>query len=330
MFGSRVIAVLALASLGATRGCMHVGPSVPASVPSRTVIIDPGETDDCMRPTRRFGDGERVDPPLTDPELLAELGDVPLEVRRTARAVGLEGHIARLLRARRLAADDRSVEVVGARLQVALRISSVEIELGSLLFEADCTGDQMEAAIRELERREQRQRLALTISSVAAAAAVAVGGGLLDLRAASATSIGTLGIVGGLATAGLGAGALAPRRGRVVFPHERNLLLPIVRGEDPDALYPAYVFRMLGTPREEGKPTPREELLADWKRIVDDAIPERDRMVAREVLYGDGGVYDARLIDARERMYDALESQLNAFNRDLELLYSYFGRVLED
>ncbi|HWB76806.1 MAG TPA: hypothetical protein VG755_17690 [Nannocystaceae bacterium] len=318
--------------LGLVLACSTIRTSVPAQARASTVRIDEGETEDCQRPTQRFPRAAlALDGELDDPALATELAEVPGEIRRTARAVGLEPQLARLLKAQREGGDARSVETVALRLQVVMRISAVEIDVDSLLFEADCTGNQLDEALRELHERAARRVLGFTIASIAVGAAAGIATGVIDAKGGTpAEAVGGLGISGGIATAGLGVGALVPERGRVVYPHERNLFVPIVTGEDPHALFPAYVFRMLRAPVGEGGRAPREELLEDWDRIIDEAIPERERAVARAVLFGKGGVYDTKLIEVRERMYDALESQLNAFDRDLEQLYAYFGKVLQE
>lgn len=311
-------------------GCVTLRPELPAERPRGAVRIDPLETAACLRTTvGRPGLASELAGAVEDPALLEFLRDVPADVRRTARAAGLEALLAALLRARATAPDERSIEVVAMRLQVVMRISALELELAALLFEADCTGDQMEAALLELDQRAGKQELGFTIASIAVGAIAGLGAGLWDLEGGSSAGPAALGIVGGVATAGLGVAALVPRRGRVVFAHPRNLFGPIVEGEDPQRLYPAFVFRML-TSALPGQQVPRDELLADWQAIVDEATPAKRRELARRVLYGAGGVYDGALLDARERMYDALESQLNAFDRDLELLYTFFARVLED
>lgn len=306
-----------------------IHPGMPARPPRGAVVVDPLETADCMRTTagRRGLGYAPLDEPLDDPTLLAELADVPADVRRVARAAGLERHLIALLRAQATAGDE-SLERMAVRLEVVTRISALEIELDSLLFEADCTGDQMEAVLLELDRRTRRQQMTLTIASTAVGAIAGVGAGLWDLRGTESVGPAILGVGGGAVAAGLGLGALAPRRVRVVFAHERNLFLPILGGDDPDRLFPPFVFRLLTTPRSTGGPTPREQLLADWRHIVGDAFPAVDRPRAEAVLYSAGGVYDGDLIDVRERMYDALESQLSAIDRDFEVLYRFVSRLL--
>jgi hypothetical protein len=126
---------------------------------------------------------------------------------------------------------------------------SVILGFGSLLFEADCTGDQMEAALLELDRRAGKQELALTIASIAVGALVGVAAGVWDLSGTESRGPAALGITGGAGTAVLGIAALTPKRGRVVFAHDRNLFLPILDGEDPERLYPPFVFSLMSSPR---------------------------------------------------------------------------------
>jgi hypothetical protein len=317
----------------ATAGCATIlDPALPASPPRSAIAVDPLETADCLRITagrRGFADAEFVLPVL-DPELAAQLEAVPPDVRRVARAAGLEAVLAALLRAELTAPDDPSLSRVAMRLQVVMRISSHEIALASLLFEADCTGDQMEAVLLELDRRAGKQELALTVASIAVGALAGLGAGLWDLQGTDSKGPAVLGVAGGVATAGLGLAAFVPRRGRVVFPHDRNLFVPILAGQDPEHLYPPFVFNLLMTSHAPGEPTPRDELLAEWDAILADSIKPAERPLARTLLFGKGGMYDGNLVDVRERMYDALESQLNAFDRDLELLYRYFARLLDD
>ena len=325
-------AVFVLSSLLMASGCATlISTSMPARSPRSAVVVDPVEAADCLRTSaRRQGFGyASLDGPVDDPELLTYLDTVPMDVRQTARAAGLEPILAKLLQAQASASDEAPISSVAMRLQVVMRISSLEIQLASLLFEADCTGDQMEAVLLELDQRAGKRELAFTIASIAVGAIVGVGAGIWDLSGTDSKGPAALGIAAGVATAGLGIVALVPKRGQVIFPHDHNLFVPIIQGEDPDRLYPPFVFRLLTTQRTADGRTPRDQLLANWRNIILDSIPAANRHLAESVLYGKGGVYDGALVDVRERMFDALESQLNAFDQDLEVLYRFFGHLLD-
>lgn len=326
----RLVAALACSLLAC--GCATVmSPAVPARVPPSVIVVDPVETTECLRiSARRQGFGYTPLDEQLDDALLARLADVPADVRSTARAAGLESTLAKLLQARASPSEAATLALVALRLQVVMRMSSLEIQLAALLFEADCTGDQMENVLRELDQRTRRREIAFTFASIAVGALIGVGAGLWDLNSADSRGPAALGIAGGAASASLGIVALTPRRSRVVFRHAHNLLVPIVRGEDPEHLYPPFVFDLLTMSRSPGGTTPRDYLLAEWRKLIDAEIGAPDRALAESVLYGSGGVYDGALVNVRERMFDALESQLNAFDHDLEELYRFFGRLLDE
>ncbi|MDC0721666.1 hypothetical protein [Nannocystis bainbridge] len=326
------LATRALLTALAASGCATlVSRSLPARPPRSAFVVDPFANADCRRTTagRRGVGYMRLDEAVDDPALLAELAGVPADVRRVARAAGLERSLIELLRAQATPAE-RPLELLAARLYVVTRIAALEIELDSLLFEADCYDEQVETVLLELERRTRKQQMSLTIASTAVSAIAALGAGLWELRRTDSDGPAVLGITGGAAAAALGFAALAPKRDRIVFAHERNLFPPIVTGEDPERLYPPFVFGLLTTPKTAEESTPREQLLADWQHIIRDTFAPPDRALAEAVLYSTGGTYDGALVEVRERMYDALKTQLNAINRDFEVLYRFTTHLLGD
>lgn len=212
---------------------------LPAQPPRGAVRVDAAELGECAR--RR----DPVDLDLDDGPLPADLelvlAEVPPEIQRIAEAAGIRRLLAELLRAR---ADTTRDAPLALQLQLVTRLSALEIEVASLLFEAQCVGNQMESTLREIEALQRRREVALTVTSILVGAAAATAGGIWDLR-----------------------------------------------GGDPRG--PATLS------------------------------------AAEAVLYGGGGLYDGPLVDIRERMFDVLESHLNAIDHDLELLYRYTARLVE-
>jgi hypothetical protein len=291
--------------------------------PRATIVVDARETKHCLRVAvgRWRGDRDWPAGATAPPELARHLAEVPADVRRTARAAGLEPLLAELLDAR--GDPTRAEEIETTRDQAVLRLSALEIELAAVLFEADCVGDQMEAVLVELDDRQRRQEIGIAIASVVLGATAGIVSGAVDLAGHTPTAIG-IGIGGGTASAALGLGAFAKRRDRVIFDHERNLLTPIRDGEDPEHMFPTFVFHML-THARAGQPTPREEILEGWRAILEGDLESDERVMAEAVLYGEGGTYDGNLVHVREQMFDVMESHLNAIESDLERLYAYFG-----
>lgn len=305
-----------------TCGCAPVArASLPSTPPRGAVRVDVEEMKECLQLQRR-ADAPRSDP-VAGLQQSARLADLPPEVLRVARAAEVEALLSTLLDAQ---AGDLAVP---AKLHLVMRLSSLEIDVASLLFHTQCIGNQMDSVLRELDRRQRSREVALTVSSILMGAAAATAGGVWELRGGGGDGPAALGIAGGVTAASLGLVAFVPERRAVVFPHDRNLLAPIARGDDPQGLYPSFVFRMLMAPPSGGGPSSRDEILEDWRRILSDAVPVAQRDLAESLLFGDGGLYDRRLLDVRERMFDVLESHVNAVDRDLELLYRFSARVVD-
>lgn len=294
----------------------QISATMPAEPPRGAVWIDRAELGECERRLRPAD--QAIEGPIEEAGLQASLAAVPAEVRRVARAARMERLLAEYLRG----AGERGEAALAVRVQVITHLSSLEIEVASLLFETQCVGNQMEAALREIDAYRRRREVALTVTSLVLTATAATVGGFWDLRDPGSRGPAILGVAGGVTGAALGLSAFAPERRAVVFPHRHNILRPIAAGADPERLYPGFVFRLLTLPLPEGGPTPRDEILEDWQKILAE-IPSARRPLAEALLYGEGGLYDRDLIDVRERMYDVLESHLNAVDHDLELLYRF-------
>jgi hypothetical protein len=165
------------------------------------------------------------------------------------------------------------------------------------------------------------------ISSLVVGSALATAAGIWDLTGDESPGPAVMALAGGVGGAALGAAAFVPREGSLYYQHHHNLLHPIVANEDAAQLYPAFVFRMLTLPAPAG-PSPRDHLLAAWREMIEQDVAAAERRAGEQLLYGDGGRYEQDLLALRERMYDALESQLNALARDLELLDRFLVREL--
>jgi hypothetical protein len=137
-----------------------------------------------------------------------------------------------------------------------------------------------------------------------------------------------VGIVGAVGTTALGTAVLLPVPRPIVYEHAHNVLRPIIEGDDERLLFPTFVFRLLTLPTADGGPTPRDELVATWETLFDDAVGEDRRALAESIVYGDGGVYDPRLLTLHEDLLEELGASLDALARDIDMLASVIAVVL--
>ncbi|MDB4976436.1 MAG: hypothetical protein JWN48_4777 [Myxococcaceae bacterium] len=285
-----------------------------------------GRGQECVRPFvgRDSPYGEVLEQAVED----AVLKLVPAEAARTMRAAGLSLLVALALRGTAQQARP-SIEMLVTRQDLGMRLISLETQLDAVIFEAECTGELIEAMSFELEDRSDQRELRLALGSLVVGALSAAAAGVWDLTAGNSKGPAALGLSGGLASAALGGAAFVKRSPQMRFMHERNLLQAVVRGSDEAELFPRFVYRLLTLPAADGGPSPRDRLLSHWKAMIERVVEPSERAAAETLLYGSGGIYSQDLMALRERLYDVLESELNAQARDLELLDRFLVRALE-
>ena len=314
-------------------GCGPVAsPGRPTHPPRHAVTLSEVETARCVRgaPGRDQPYREELPGAVSDPELLAHLARFSPDVRRAAQAAGVEHRLASLMRVRDAADGEPSVELLSMRQALEAQLGSLGTQLLTVEFEAECIIALIKQTLTELDEDKRSTQLALTISSLVVGATAAIAAGVWDLKSTDSKGPIAVGIAGGSASALLAAAAFLPKRQAVVFMHEHNLLAPIARGEDIDDLYPTFVFRLLALAHVTGAPTPRDTLLAEWQRLIEETVPTNERDQAEALLFGEGGVYDAELLALRQRLFETLESTADSLARDIDLLNAAVHGVLDE
>lgn len=301
--------------IAALLGCGPVIGTTVTHPPRRPIELDALDLDACRLLAGEVV-GELHDEQMPGPMPAIEL---PPEIRRVATLAGVVPTLAAL----EAGEGDR----LALELRLVMRLSAIEIQVSSLVSEAQCVGAQIDAMLVELEARQDRYEIGMTVSSILVGALVSAGGGIWELRTESDQPAILL-IAGGVVSAGIGLAAFVPERRPVVFEHERNLLAPMASGEDPEHVYPAFVLAFVEAPDAEGR-TLREDILDDWDEVIEDAYPPEQRALAREVLFGTGGLYDAKLLEVREALLDVFETHIDGINQELELLYRYSARIID-
>lgn len=296
------------------RGRARRGPTIEEAAIERCVRAVPGQGS----PYR-----EALPGPVTDPVLLPYLERLPADVRRTAVAAGIEPLLARVLRQRE---RGRSLELIGLRQELDARVASLGPQLLAMEFEAECNIALLQRTLGQYDDDESERQLVLAITSLVASAGFGLAAAVwdvanehTDMPAVPDGPLATA-IVGVVPTTVLAAAALSPAPREVSISHEHNLLGPIARGDDPDLLYPTFVFRLLTAPMAGGASTPRDELLGRWNELIADAAPSGERVRVRALLFGEGGIYDRELTELRQHLYEELEATLDSLARHIDLL----------
>ncbi len=337
MYDPLVRCSLALALLVA--GCgVTLREGRPPSMGGDTLSVPESQTERCSHgsPGPESPYREALPGAVSDAELLPYLSRFSAEVRRTAVAGGVEPLLARLMREReRCGEGPASDALVSMRLELAERLDTLETQLTAMEFECDCVRALLAEELAAYEEIETDRQLQLTIASLVVGAGVSVVAAAWDLAngatAEPAWSEGPLAIsiAGAVATTALGAAVLVRTPREILYLHEHNLLEPIVAGDDPELLYPVFVFRLLTMPDADGSPAPRERLLETYGRLIGDAIPDDRRALAEAIVFRGGGVYDPGLLALHEELLEELGATLDSFARDVDLLSHTVAIVLE-
>jgi hypothetical protein len=316
----RPLAALIMGALAAS-GCAHAGRVSPAFASERSPRCA-RETMDRLSPYRMPLAGA-----VMNSDEAAYLADFPAGARRAARAAGLEPLLVTLLREHDAAGPRPSPRLMALELELSVRMTAFVTQVAAVAFEVKCTADEVRDVLVDLEEREHRGQFRLAIGSLLAGAVTASAAAALtiaredDTRTPAIISLG-----GGVVTAALGVLSLERENPRVELAHDPNLLRPVFDGHDEDHLFPSFVFRMLMDPDDGPLGSPRARLLEAWKADLDEVHMER--AAAERLLYGTGGVYTARLVEARTKQLERLQETLRSIARDLELLNRYLVRSL--
>jgi hypothetical protein len=147
--------------------------------------------------------------------------------------------------------------------------------------------------LQEDEEVETDRQPAYTIASLVVGAGTAVVARVRDLANADASTPvaedapAVISIAGAVATTALGVPVLVREPREIVALHERNILAPVVTGDEPELLYPRFVFAMLTLPAPDGGPSPRETLVEDSDGALGELESGERLATARVIL--DGG-----------------------------------------
>jgi hypothetical protein len=268
------------------------------------------------------------DPALDQDEKDAvELSTNARQTAATIRVLGLLNRIPRLEREAH-AQPDASWRLVRTRQQIVDRISLAAFDVSSTVAEIDCEesrADHVADGMQEVRQDRQERGLFLAIIGGALIGVVA---GALSL-AGQATAAAANAILGGTISVGVGGAATVFLGGEHDFQHPRNHLRDLHDSPAQSSLFPASVWRYLNGPsRTLPGDSVRSALLLYWEQ--DGRLGEPGSAIEqrrKELLFGDGGVYQITGLRIRAEMLNHVKSEILRMGQDLnQLLYEVLAR----
>ncbi len=211
-------------------------------------------------------------------------------------------------------------DTLAMRQHIAERMQLANMEVLSMVGMLDCEeerGDQISFFLKEQEdQRIQR----ITIQAIAVAGVTTVASGGVALAGMSSTAPEIIAMAGGLTEVGLGWKAWQMKE-EIEYGHPVNPLREIHEAPGESELFSPLIWTHLNSRRTAGPRdglTPRERLIDQWNQLgllgPDDS---QEREARKALLFGDGGVYDARTLEIRNDMIDDVEAAIELLMQDL-------------
>lgn len=268
--------------------------------------------------TYRYNERYRPLPALpTDTSLTNHLSAHDLLLANAAGIIPLLQALARLPQRASL---QHQLDRVVIRQQIQQRLLQVSTEIASLAAELDCEGERADQLGTFLDQRDQKRIRNLTVLSVVIGAVTTVATSLIQADGVDKT----VGIGGGLISAGLGGAAAFSSNKAVPFQHERNLLADIWESADQSATYSPFIWYVLN---EKGfsntkQLSIRANIRQRWQRyVVPNATDEQ-----QQLFFGKGGRYQADDLHTRANMLNQLQASVRSINQDLQSLLNYVAQ----
>jgi len=206
-----------------------------------------------------------------------------------------------------------------ASVHVAIGVERAILEVQGTMASLFCQGARIAELQDDLNQRNAdiNNRFAMAGIAIGAGAAVVTGGMSFFTNATIPTVAGMVagGAGGALSVWQLGVDAT----GRLRL--QQNMLEEFWRAPEHATLFPMRVWRYLNTRERAGEQTPREMIIASWRR--DGLIPDQDATPEPPAIILDRSAMDSDDLEKLKLLLEPLEARIGLMSRDL-------GRLLEE
>lgn len=195
------------------------------------------------------------------------------------------------------------------------RIMLVTGELTSVSAELDCNGERIAQLANYVDNKNAKRNTMLTVSSVVVGALTTVATVAIKNNSAS----NTVGISGGLLSAGLGALTINPKGSLVEMTWQRNLLRNVWLADNQDQSFPPALWRILNEKAfsNTGDKSLIESIKNRWLQFAfDGAIDSNEQ----KLFFESGGKFSADDLHTLADMYNELQASVRSTQQDLQSL----------
>lgn len=206
-----------------------------------------------------------------------------------------------------------------ASIHVVISVERAILEVQGTMASLNCQGARIGELQDDLNQRNAdiNNQFAMAGIAIGAGAAVVTGGMSFFTNATIPTVTGMVagGAGGALSVWQLGVDAT----GRLRL--QQNMLEEFWRAPERATLFPMRVWRYLNTRNNAGEQTPREIIMASWRR--DGLIPDQDPTPEPPAIILNRTAMDSDDLEKLKLLLEPLEARIGLMSRDL-------GRLLEE
>lgn len=238
------------------------------------------------------------------------------------RILGVSKDIDGLWKLNRAGGKDNTADKVYLRQKISNKILLAQTQLQAVAAELDCEGERADMAATYLDALNSKRNTKLTVGSVILGALTTVATAVISNNGVQ----NTVGISGGLISAGLGAMTINPKGREVEFEHAHNLLRSIWTEPETNTDYPEFVWEMLHEKKfsNQGNVTLSESVKRRWIQFQFDGKIDPEQEV---LLFGSGGFYGADDLHTRASMINQLQSSVRSLNQELTGLIGFVANM---
>lgn len=200
---------------------------------------------------------------------------------------------------------------------ISQRINMASLEVSAVASELDCEEESITQLAEYMKNKEGEAESRLTVAAIIAGASGAIASGIVLSNPHVSNNLEYVGIVSGIAEAGIGLLILTNKR-KVTISHSKNTLQEIWDGKQSAASpFPPFVWYFLNyaNPQTPEEKTIRMQLIERWK-----SFNGLDKPGVIQKYFGNGGKYSTDELLNRANMYDQLESSVKLIKQDLTVL----------